>query len=339
MLGEDIKEKQVLDSILDEALDELDIESDDEDVKNIIQSPNNPDEIGGNHLHDGTNDKDRQSDFLGSSFQDLVNNLSNLSSNISENEGVPDVAALEKLLSELQSSETPDASTKTNGENTTEQNKNKSKDKNTKVNSSQSDLDEKVEKIINDMSKIGTGANVPHMDEMGGEIMESMMKEFENMGNKEDSEEIVEGMMKQLISKEIMYEPIKQVTDKFPHWLAEKKKSLSDKEYNRYELIEPQYVVIIFVLILNATNYIFRYGNQYQYFQRIVDVYENDPENFPRLMELLQDVQEYGQPPADIIKELAPDLDLDEDGMPKMDMGMQGLPAMFPGNNNECPMM
>lgn len=314
MSGEEIKEKQVLDSILDEALDELDIESDDEDVKNIIQSPNNPDEIGGNHLHDGTNDKDRQSDFLGSSFQDLVNNLSNLSSNISENEGVPDVAALEKLLSELQSSETPDASTKTNGENTTEQNKNKSKDKNTKVNSSQSDLDEKVEKIINDMSKIGSGANVPHMDEMGGEIMESMMKEFENMGNKEDSEEIVEGMMKQLISKEIMYEPIKQVTDKFPHWLAEKKKSLSDKEYNRY-------------------------GNQYQYFQRIVDVYENDPENFPRLMELLQDVQEYGQPPADIIKELAPDLDLDEDGMPKMDMGMQGLPAMFPGNNNECPMM
>merc|ERR1711862_466311 len=203
------------------------------------------------------------------------------------------------------------------GPNTTENQKEqtKSKKKNEKRseegNPSDPDLDKKVEKILNDMSKIGVNANMPQMEELGGGMMESMMKEFENMGNKEDSEEIIEGMMKQLISKEIMYEPIKQVTDRFPHWLAEKKKTLSDEEYNRY-------------------------GNQYQYFQRIVAIYENDPENFPRLMELLQDVQEYGQPPAEIIKELAPDLDLDTEGMPKMDMN---FPAMFPGNNNECPMM
>jgi hypothetical protein len=31
-------------------------------------------------------------------------------------------------------------------------------------------------------------------------------------------------------------------------------------------------------------------------------VYETEPDNFPRLMELMQDVQQYGQPPAEIIK-------------------------------------
>ena len=36
----------------------------------------------------------------------------------------------------------------------------------------------------------------------------------------------------------------------------------------------------------------FRYGHQYQYFQRIVAVYEREPDNFPRLMELMQDIQE-----------------------------------------------
>jgi peroxin-19 len=31
-------------------------------------------------------------------------------------------------------------------------------------------------------------------------------------------------------------------------------------------------------------------------------VYKTEPDNFPRLMELMQDVQQYGQPPAEIIK-------------------------------------
>jgi len=305
MSGENTKEKKALDSILDEALDELDIESDDEDVKNIIQSPRIKTEVSDKYNRNNTQN-DSETDLLDASLQDLVKNLSQMSTNMTDTEGAPDVAALEKLISELQSPQNTDTS---KDRNTTEPNKAKKKDANQK-NSSEADIDEKVEKIINDMSNMDSG--MPQMEQMGNEMMESMMKEFENMGNKEDSEEIVEGMMKQLISKEIMYEPIKQVTDKFPHWLARKKNSLSDEEYNRY-------------------------GNQYQYFQRIVHLYENDPDNFPRLMELLQDVQEYGQPPADIIKELAPDLDLDEDGMPKMDMG-NNLPAMFPGNN-ECPMM
>jgi peroxin-19 len=37
-----------------------------------------------------------------------------------------------------------------------------------------------------------------------------------------------------------------------------------------------------------------------------------------KLIELMQEVQEYGQPPAEIIQEIAPGIELDADGVPKM---------------------
>jgi hypothetical protein len=46
--------------------------------------------------------------------------------------------------------------------------------------------------------------------------------------------------------------------------------------------------------------------------------------------------QRYGQPPQDIVNEIAPGLELDEDGMPKMNP-MEGMP--FGGGNEECTIM
>jgi peroxin-19 len=41
---------------------------------------------------------------------------------------------------------------------------------------------------------------------------------------------IVDGMMQQLLSKDLMYEPMKHVADQFPAWLEEKENSLSVAE-------------------------------------------------------------------------------------------------------------
>lgn len=64
----------------------------------------------------------------------------------------------------------------------------------------------------------------------------------------------------------------------------------------------------------------------YQYFQKIVAVYESEPNNYTRLMELMQDMQECGQPPAEIVKELAPGLEFGPNGMPLMANMGPGVP-------------
>ncbi len=151
---------------------------------------------------------------------------------------------------------------------------------------------------------------------LGDDFMKQMAKEWESTMNGnggEDQEEVVgqvvDGMMKQLLSKEFMYEPMKDICNQFPKWLAENKQKIDEKEYERY-------------------------GTQYQYFQRIVHIYEYDPNNVARLTELMQEIQEFGQPPPELIKELAPDLDFDKDGIPKMDGSGLG-PLM----NEECCIM
>ena len=42
------------------------------------------------------------------------------------------------------------------------------------------------------------------------------------------------------------------------------------------------------------TDYL-RFGAQYQSIQRVLAVYDTEPDNFPRIMELMQDMQEHGQ--------------------------------------------
>ncbi len=91
------------------------------------------------------------------------------------------------------------------------------------------------------------------------------------------------------------------------------------------------------------------YGKQYQIFQKLLAVYDIEPDNFPRLylnprifeysllivdltnrlMELMFDIQQYGQIPAAIIKQIAPGLQFDENGMPVMpNMGSGVMPEM-----------
>ena len=142
---------------------------------------------------------------------------------------------------------------------------------------------------------------------MGEEMMKKMMADFEQMGDKEDFQTMIEGMMQQLLSKEIMQEPISAICEKFPEWLAENEAKLPAEEYERF-------------------------GKQYQYFQKILAVYDTEPDNMERLRELMTDMQELGQPPAEIVKELAPGLQFGEDGTPL-------LPNMGPGGGALPPGM
>lgn len=148
-------------------------------------------------------------------------------------------------------------------------------------------------KMLGEASRGMAGFETAKIEEAGETMMEDMIAQFEALGEKEDYNEVIDGVMRQLLSKDLMYEPTKQICEKFPEWLALHKKNLSDQEYDNY-------------------------GNQYMTFQKILAVYDIEPDNFPRLMELMYDMQAFGQPPAAIIKDLAPGLQFDENGMPIM---------------------
>lgn len=101
----------------------------------------------------------------------------------------------------------------------------------------------------------------------------------------QDMESIVETMMQQLLSKEILHEPMKEIGERYPKWLEEHKAELSQEDYKRY-------------------------SHQYKLIKDLNEVYENEPGNFTKIVELMQKMQECGQPPKDIVHELAPDFDL-----------------------------
>eukprot|EP00533_Pseudo-nitzschia_delicatissima_P010525 CAMPEP_0116095768 /NCGR_PEP_ID=MMETSP0327-20121206/9838_1 /TAXON_ID=44447 /ORGANISM="Pseudo-nitzschia delicatissima, Strain B596" /LENGTH=323 /DNA_ID=CAMNT_0003587455 /DNA_START=85 /DNA_END=1056 /DNA_ORIENTATION=+ len=146
--------------------------------------------------------------------------------------------------------------------------------------------------------------DIPDLDNLfaglgGGDASEGSGEAF-------NTDDFMEGMMEQLLSKELMYEPMKQVTEKFPEWLASKKDELPPEEWDQR-------------------------NKQYDCFRRLVEAYEDDEggKQTPKLLEIMQEVQEYGQPPPEIINEIAPGLDLDEEGLPKMN---GGLPPFLGGN-------
>ncbi|CAJ1958328.1 unnamed protein product [Cylindrotheca closterium] len=106
-----------------------------------------------------------------------------------------------------------------------------------------------------------------------------------------DADAVIDGMMEQLLSKELMYEPMKQVLDQFPDYLDENQGNLSTEEYQQR-------------------------CEQYNSFKRLIKVYEEEPSNTTKLMEQMQEVQKYGQPPIEIVQVIAPGLELDGEGIP-----------------------
>ena len=127
-----------------------------------------------------------------------------------------------------------------------------------------------------------------------------------------DTDDFMDGMMEQLLSKDLMYEPMKQISEKFPGWLQAKKGQLAPDEWDRR-------------------------NRQCECFHKIVEAYEGDEseQEASKLVELMQEVQEYGQPPLEMINEIAPGLDLDKEGLPNM----TGIPPFLGGNPEDCRIM
>ncbi|KAG0240649.1 Pex19 protein family-domain-containing protein [Mortierella sp. GBAus27b] len=130
-------------------------------------------------------------------------------------------------------------------------------------------------------------------------LMAEMMRQMENMAEGGDFQNVLEGMMEQLMSRDILYEPMLDLKKKYPQWLTNNKDKIPAEEYARYE-------------------------KQYEYVKQIVEFFERpdfdekSDAQAKSVIELMQGMQDCGQPPADILEELAPGMELGADGVPRM---------------------
>ncbi|ORX56030.1 Pex19-domain-containing protein [Piromyces finnis] len=136
------------------------------------------------------------------------------------------------------------------------------------------------------------------VSETNNDVMEKLLKQMEGLVD-EDFCDVLSGVIDQLMSKELLYDSMKDLSDRYPSWLEENKDKLSKKEIENYE-------------------------NQYDCCKKIVDIFEKyegneiSKEDNKNVSELMQKMQGYGNPPSEILKELAPDMIVGPDNIPKL---------------------
>lgn len=117
--------------------------------------------------------------------------------------------------------------------------------------------------------------------------MAELMKQMESLADNGEFEGVLEGMMSQLMSKDLLYEPMKDLARKYPDWLEKNKEKTKPGEYESYQ-------------------------KQYGICQQIVATYEApdfDEKNETqgkKITDLMTKMQELGQPPAELLDEMAP---------------------------------
>ncbi|KAJ2660999.1 Peroxisome chaperone and import receptor [Coemansia sp. RSA 1199] len=154
------------------------------------------------------------------------------------------------------------------------------------------------DKIKATMDKLKESAD--HADAAGdtGELgmMEELMRQLDQTGDDPQLDSLVDDVIGQLMSKDVLEQPLKDLDAAYPKYLDTNKTSLSADEYKRF-------------------------SQQHEYIKEILELFaasEGDEVKDPRVVELMQKMQDCGQPPNELLKLLAPDMELDEKGEVKV---------------------
>ncbi|KAF8777091.1 peroxisomal biogenesis factor 19-like [Argiope bruennichi] len=132
-----------------------------------------------------------------------------------------------------------------------------------------------------------------------------------DLENMPDILPLMQNIMQRLMSKDLLYPSIKEIVEKYPGWLDEKKSSLEKEEHEKYQ-------------------------KQYEFMKQICDEFEKEisnteeakKEQFEKVLILMQKVQNYGNPPKELISNISPGLPLDDQGN-----------FQIPGMSEQCRIM
>ncbi|XP_053331188.1 peroxisomal biogenesis factor 19 [Spea bombifrons] len=129
---------------------------------------------------------------------------------------------------------------------------------------------------------------------------EELAKAIEGLGIESDSEgsilPLMQNLMQSLLSKEMLYPSLKEITEKYPEWLRAHRESLPPDELHRYQ---EQHNLM---------------GRICQHFET-EEPGEGEAARFEAVMDLMQQLQELGHPPKELAGDSPTGLNFDLDGM------------------------
>ncbi|CAI6338394.1 unnamed protein product [Periconia digitata] len=155
---------------------------------------------------------------------------------------------------------------------------------------SEQNFQESIRKTMERMQESGDAASAAAATSSQDDILAQMLKEMESggfggEGSDEDFSKILMGMMEQLTNKDILYEPMKELHDKFPKWMEENKTKTEEKDLKRYE--EQQQ------LVKEITERFERPGYT-----------DDNAQDREYIVERMQKMQAAGSPPPDLVGDM-----------------------------------
>ena len=123
----------------------------------------------------------------------------------------------------------------------------------------------------------------------------AMKRMFEGIASGQGGmQEMMDNMLKHLLSKDVLYEPMKEIAELYPPWLKKNGKKIPDDELTRFE-------------------------SQLAKTRAIVAAFEDETVEHAEIVRLLQEMQSFGNPPDEIMKEMAnkKGMKLDANGVPQ----------------------
>ncbi|MCJ1428127.1 Peroxisome chaperone and import receptor [Sticta canariensis] len=123
------------------------------------------------------------------------------------------------------------------------------------------------------------------------DILAQMLKEMQSGGtdgaeNEEDFSKMLMGMMEQLTNKDILFEPMQELHDKFPSWMQKNESSVKADDLKRYQA--QQRLVGEIVGKFNEKGYS-----------------DSNPVDREFIVERMQQMQAAGSPPADLVGDMS----------------------------------
>ncbi|KYO41066.1 peroxisomal biogenesis factor 19 isoform X1 [Alligator mississippiensis] len=149
---------------------------------------------------------------------------------------------------------------------------------------------------------------------------EELAKAMESLGMEEGEGEgnilpIMQSIMQNLLSKDVLYPSLKEITEKYPEWLHSHRDSLPEEQYEKYQ---EQHSIM---------------GKICQQFEaeQPTDSDVEQKARFEMVLDLMQQLQDLGHPPKELAGESPPGLNFDLEGL--------NLPDAASAGGEQCRIM